>query len=43
VFGGYDSYIAEWLPAAIALRDVGPDTVIFDGPGQGTMLTRACR
>ena len=32
VFGGYDSYIVEWLPAALALRDVGLDTVIFDGP-----------
>lgn len=38
MFGGYDSYIAEWLPAAIALRDAGLDTVIFDGPGQGTVL-----
>ena len=38
VFGGYDSYILEWLPAATALRDAGLDTVIFDGPGQGTVL-----
>jgi alpha-beta hydrolase superfamily lysophospholipase len=38
VFGGYDSYIVEWLPAALALRDAGLDTVIFDGPGQGTVL-----
>ena len=38
VFGGYDSYIEEWLPAALALRDAGLDTVIFDGPGQGTVL-----
>jgi alpha-beta hydrolase superfamily lysophospholipase len=38
VFGGYDSYILEWLPAAIALRDAGLDIVIFDGPGQGTVL-----
>ena len=38
IFGGYDSYIAEWLPAAIALRDAGMDTVIFDGPGQGMVL-----
>ena len=38
VFGGYDSYIAEWLPAAYAFRDAGLDTVIFDGPGQGTAL-----
>lgn len=36
VFGGYDSYIIEWLPMALALRDAGMDTVIFDGPGQGT-------
>jgi hypothetical protein len=38
VFGGYDSYILEWLPMALALRDGGLDTVIFDGPGQGTVL-----
>jgi pimeloyl-ACP methyl ester carboxylesterase len=38
VFGGYDSYIAEWLPAALAFRDAGLDTVIFDGPGQGVVL-----
>ena len=38
VFGGYDSYILEWLPAALAMRDAGLDTVIFDGPGQGTVL-----
>jgi alpha-beta hydrolase superfamily lysophospholipase len=38
VFGGYDSYIVEWLPAALALRDAGLDTVIFEGPGQGTVL-----
>jgi pimeloyl-ACP methyl ester carboxylesterase len=38
VFGGYDSYILEWLPAGLALRDAGLDTVMFDGPGQGTVL-----
>jgi alpha-beta hydrolase superfamily lysophospholipase len=38
VFGGYDSYIEEWLPAALALRDAGLDTVVFNGPGQGTVL-----
>ena len=38
VFGGYDSYILEWLPMALALRDAGMDTVIFDGPGQGAAL-----
>ena len=35
VFGGYDSYILEWLPMALALRDAGLDTIIFDGPGRG--------
>lgn len=38
VFGGYDSYIEEWLPAALAFRDAGLDTVVFDGPGQGRVL-----
>ena len=38
VFGGYDSYILEWLPMALALRDAGLDTIIFDGPGQGMAL-----
>ena len=38
VFGGYDSYIEEWLPAAVAFRDAGLDTVVFNGPGQGTVL-----
>jgi hypothetical protein len=38
VFGGYDSYILEWLPMALAFRDAGLDTIIFDGPGQGTAL-----
>ena len=37
-FGGYDTYIAEWLPAILAFRDAGLDTVAFDGPGQGTVL-----
>jgi alpha-beta hydrolase superfamily lysophospholipase len=38
VFGGYDSYIEEWLPAGLAFRDAGLDTVVFNGPGQGTVL-----
>jgi alpha-beta hydrolase superfamily lysophospholipase len=36
VFGGFDSYIEEWLPMLVALRDAGQDVVAFDGPGQGT-------
>jgi alpha-beta hydrolase superfamily lysophospholipase len=38
LFGGYDTYIAEWLPAILAFRDAGLDIVAFDGPGQGTVL-----
>ena len=37
-FGGYDTYIAEWLPAILAFRDAGLDIVALDGPGQGTVL-----
>jgi alpha-beta hydrolase superfamily lysophospholipase len=35
VFGGFDSYIEEWLPAALVCRDAGYDTILFEGPGQG--------
>lgn len=35
VFGGYDSYIEEWMPMWMTLRDSGFDVIIFDGPGQG--------
>jgi pimeloyl-ACP methyl ester carboxylesterase len=38
LFGGYDTYIEEWLPAILAFRDAGLDIVAFDGPGQGTVL-----
>ena len=38
VFGGYDSYIEEWLPAALVFRDAGYDTILFEGPGQGAAL-----
>ena len=41
VFGGFDSYIEEWLPAAMWWRDAGYDTVIFEGPGQGAVLEEA--
>src|ERR1035438_944650 len=34
VFGGFDSYIEEWLPAALVFRDAGR-TILFEGPGQG--------
>jgi len=38
VFGGFDSYIEEWLPMLLALRHAGLDVVAFDGPGQGAAL-----
>jgi pimeloyl-ACP methyl ester carboxylesterase len=41
VFGGFDSYIEEWLPAALLFRDAGYDTIMFEGPGQGAALELA--
>jgi pimeloyl-ACP methyl ester carboxylesterase len=41
VFGGFDSYIEEWLPAALSFRDAGYDTIMFEGPGQGAALELA--
>ena len=38
VFGGFDSYIEEWLLMLLALRDAGQDVIAFDGPGQGAAL-----
>jgi pimeloyl-ACP methyl ester carboxylesterase len=38
VFGGFDSYIEEWFPFGLALRDHGLDVIAFDGPGQGAAL-----
>src|ERR1700689_3227239 len=38
VFGGFDSYIEEWLPAALVFRDAGYVPILFQGPGQGAAL-----
>jgi len=38
VFGGFDSYIEEWFPILLALRDMGYDVIAFEGPGQGDAL-----
>lgn len=38
IFGGFDSYIEEFLPILVALRDSGHDVVAFEGPGQGAVL-----
>ena len=40
-FGGFDSYIEEWLPAGLFFRDAGYDTILFEGPGQGAALELA--
>jgi Lysophospholipase len=41
VFGGFDSYIEEWLSAAFACYDAGYDLILFEGPGQGSVLEDA--
>ncbi len=38
IFGGFDSYIEEFLPILLALGDRGFDVVCFEGPGQGRVL-----
>ncbi|MCB2309389.1 alpha/beta hydrolase [Clostridium estertheticum] len=38
IFGGYDSYIEEFFPMLLAVRDSGYDVVCFEGPGQGSPL-----
>jgi hypothetical protein len=43
VFGGFDSYIEEWLPMLLALRDAGQDVIAFDGPARARRWRRACR
>jgi len=38
LFGGFDSYIEEFVPILLVLRDAGFDVVAFEGPGQGAMI-----
>jgi alpha-beta hydrolase superfamily lysophospholipase len=38
VFGGFDSYIEEFLPILKSLRDGGWSVIGFEGPGQGSVL-----
>jgi hypothetical protein len=38
IFGGYDSYIEEFFPMLLKMRDDGWTIVAFEGPGQGTPL-----
>ncbi len=38
VFGGFDSYVEEFLPMLATMVDAGHRVVAFDGPGQGGAL-----
>jgi pimeloyl-ACP methyl ester carboxylesterase len=38
LFGGFDSYMEELFAAQAYLFDAGYDVVIFEGPGQGSVL-----
>jgi pimeloyl-ACP methyl ester carboxylesterase len=38
LFGGFDSYIEEFLPMVAAMVDAGRRIVMFEGPGQGGAL-----
>jgi pimeloyl-ACP methyl ester carboxylesterase len=38
MFGGFDSYVEEFLPMLAGLVDAGRRIVVFEGPGQGSAL-----
>jgi pimeloyl-ACP methyl ester carboxylesterase len=38
MFGGFDSYVEEFLPMVASLVDAGRRIVVFEGPGQGSAL-----
>jgi pimeloyl-ACP methyl ester carboxylesterase len=38
VFGGFDSYVEEFLPMLAAMVDAGHRVIAFEGPGQGGAL-----
>ncbi|MBO0879918.1 MAG: hypothetical protein J2P17_06025 [Mycobacterium sp.] len=38
MFGGFDSYIEEFLPMIVSMVDAGRRIVVFEGPGQGGAL-----
>lgn len=38
IHGGYDSYIEEFFPVVLHIRDAGYNIVCFEGPGQGAAL-----
>jgi pimeloyl-ACP methyl ester carboxylesterase len=38
MFGGFDSYVEEFLPMLAGMVDAGRRIVVFEGPGQGSAL-----
>lgn len=40
VHGGFDSYAEELYPTVRAIPEGGYDTVLFEGPGQGSVIRR---
>jgi pimeloyl-ACP methyl ester carboxylesterase len=38
IHGGFDSYIEEFLPVILYIRDHGYNVICFEGPGQGGAL-----
>ena len=38
MFGGYDSYIEEFTPYAVAMQENGYEAIVFEGPGQGALI-----
>jgi alpha-beta hydrolase superfamily lysophospholipase len=41
IFGGFDSYVEEFLPLMLAFAHAGYQVVCFEGPGQGGALADA--
>jgi len=40
IHGGFDSYAEELYPLSRAIADAGYETVLFEGPGQGSVMRR---
>ncbi|WP_242832621.1 alpha/beta hydrolase [Clostridium saccharoperbutylacetonicum] len=40
IHGGFDSYMEEFLPSLLYLRENGFDVYLFEGPGQGNVLRK---
>jgi pimeloyl-ACP methyl ester carboxylesterase len=38
--GGFDSYMEEFLPSLLYLREKGFEVILFEGPGQGNVLRK---